>query len=122
MTNAISKETGDFGEQTAKKYLIEKGYRFVSSNFCYAKLEIDLIFEDEESHIVIFVEVKTRSSLRFGSPEEAISHNKQKNIRTASDYFLRFNKEFRNHKRRYDSVSVLKIEGEWKINHIQNSF
>lgn len=122
MIKYSNKETGDFGEQIAKKYLIDKGYRFVASNFSYAKLEIDLIFEDETEKYLIFVEVKTRSSLKYGFPEEAIDKDKQMNIRSASDYFLKFNREFRNYKKRFDSVSILKQVNEWTINHIQNSF
>jgi len=116
------KETGDFGEQTAKKFLIENGYRFIASNFSYHKLEIDLVFEDQKRNIVIFVEVKTRNSLRYGIPESAINKDKQKNIRAASNYFIRFNREFRLHEKRFDSVSVLMDNGDWNINHIQNSF
>lgn len=70
------KETGDIGEQTAKNYFLEKGYRFLASNFTYDKLEIDLVFEEPVKKILIFVEVKTRSSLRFGAPEEAINKYK----------------------------------------------
>lgn len=122
MIKYSNKETGDFGEQIAKKYLIEKGYRFIASNFSYAKLEIDMIFEDESEKYLIFVEVKTRSSLKYGVPEEAIDKDKQKNLRSASDYFLKFNREFRKHNKRFDSVSVLKQDNGWTINHIQNSF
>jgi putative endonuclease len=120
--NITKKETGDYGEQTAKKFLIENGYRFVASNFSYDRLEIDLIFEDPKIKTLIFVEVKTRSSLRFGVPEEAIDKDKQKNIKTASKYFIKLNREFRSHEKRFDSVSVLMVNGEWKINHIPNSF
>jgi putative endonuclease len=116
------KETGNIGEQTAKNYLIEKGYRFLASNFTYDKLEIDLVFEEPDRNILIFVEVKTRSSLRFGVPEEAINKDKQRNIRIASKYFIKFNREFKSHEKRFDSVSVLMENNESKINHIQNSF
>ena len=122
MTIDGRKETGNLGEQISKKYLIDKGFRFVASNFSYANFEIDLIFEDESSKIIIFVEVKTRNSLKFGYPEDAIDIHKQKNLRVASDYFLKFNREYRKYKRRFDSVSVLKNSDKWEINHIQNSF
>lgn len=122
MIKDSKKEKGDFGEQIAKNFLIDIGYRFVASNFSYANLEIDLIFEDETEKYIIFVEVKTRSSLKYGVPEEAIDKHKQMNLRSASEYFLKFNREYRGYKRRFDSVSLLLRENKWNINHIQNSF
>ena len=117
-----NKETGNIGEQKAKNFLLKKGYRFLASNFTYNKLEIDLIFEEPDSNIIIFVEVKARSSLRFGVPEEAIDKDKQNNIKIAAKYFIKFNREFNSHEKRFDSVSILIEKEDCKINHIQNSF
>ncbi|MCU0372161.1 MAG: YraN family protein [Ignavibacteria bacterium] len=117
-----NKETGNIGEQKAKNFLLNKGYRFLASNFTYNRLEIDLIFEEPESKTIIFVEVKARTSQRFGAPEEAINKEKQRNIKIAAKYFIKFNREFNYHAKRFDSVSIL-IENEvCKINHIQNSY
>ncbi len=65
---------GAHGEQQAKNFLIEKGYRFVEENFCIRGGEIDLIMEDKKT--LVFVEVKYRNNFVQGPAEEAITPNK----------------------------------------------
>ncbi|MCX6164448.1 MAG: YraN family protein, partial [Ignavibacteriae bacterium] len=98
------KELGDFGEIKAKEYLKAKGLKFIQSNFKYFKKEIDLIFYDKKNKIIIFIEVKTRTSKVFGEPEEAINHFKQINIRQAATGFLKYNPEYDDYDLRFDSV------------------
>lgn len=113
---------GRIGEQKAKEYLIQKGLRFIASNFTFKKLEIDLIFEDKATKEIIFIEVKSRSSLNYGLPEEAIDEKKQANLRSAASVFIKLNPEFRLHTLRFDAVSVLKLNDSFSISHYQNAF
>ena len=72
MTN---KEIGKLGEQLAKNFLIEKGYKILDMNFHFSKMaEIDIIAKKDS--IIHFVEVKTRTQTLFGVPLEAITRNK----------------------------------------------
>ena len=64
-------DLGKQGEQVALQYLLNKGYIIHHHNWRYGKIEIDLIAEKDER--IVFVEVKTRSSLAFGHPFEAIT-------------------------------------------------
>ena len=73
------KELGQKGEETAALYLRRKGYKIIEQNYRYSRLgEIDLIAQEGKD--LVFVEVKTRSSLSFAEPEEAVNYQKQKRI------------------------------------------
>lgn len=116
------REFGDFGESVAKEYFIDKGYRFLASNFSYQKYEIDLIFEEEKSKTIIFIEVKTRRSDKLFLPEESINAAKQAKIRKCASLYLRLNREFRGYNIRYDSFTVVKNDSEFRTNHIEYAF
>ncbi|MFC5928527.1 YraN family protein [Cryobacterium melibiosiphilum] len=64
-------EVGRRGEECAAQYLAGDGYRIIARNWRCAEGEIDVIVERDGE--VAFVEVKTRSSTRFGHPFEAIT-------------------------------------------------
>lgn len=117
-----NKNFGKWGEQIAKQELLRKGLKFIASNFTFKNLEIDLVFEDKTTKEVIFVEVKSRTSLDYGEPEDAIDRKKQINLKTAASVFLKVNSEFRNHKKRFDMFSVLKSGNDVKIKHSENAF
>ena len=67
--------TGAFGEQVTAKYLTERGDEILDRNWRIREGEIDIVSLDGEG-IFHFVEVKTRSSLAFGHPFEAITRDK----------------------------------------------
>lgn len=117
-----TKELGKWGEQYAKDDLLQKGLKFIASNFRFKKLEIDLIFLDVPKNELIFVEVKTRSSDYFGDPEDAIHQIKQRNLRNCASIFLKINKEFENCSIRYDSYSIIKSNEKIKVRYTENSF
>ena len=78
--------TGERGEQLAADFLTEKAYRIVERNYRAGKGEIDLIAWAHDK-LLVFVEVKTRSSDLFGGGEGAITLKKQKVLlRTAGAY------------------------------------
>ena len=71
-----NQEIGQLGEKLAKKFLEEREYKIISQNFRARQGEIDIIAEDKDNTIV-FVEVKTRSTVEFGNPAEAVNQNKK---------------------------------------------
>ncbi len=81
-----NKNLGDFGEETAKSYLTRKGYEIIERNFCVKGGEIDIICID--SGTLVFVEVKTRSSEKFGLPSEAIDKRKSGHLRCAAERYF----------------------------------
>lgn len=120
MTNL---STGNTGESIAEDYLVKKGYKTIRRNYRFGHNEIDLIFEDENKKILIFVEVKARYSLKYGSPEESISRKKQKGFINAVNGFMSLHPEYSDHDLRIDTVGIILGDGcEPDINHIENSF
>ncbi len=80
------KRLGEWGEVEAQRYLEAMGYVFVERNYRAPEGEIDLVMQDGD--IVAFVEVKTRSSNKFGSPEESVSKVKRQRLQRAAWAFL----------------------------------
>ena len=92
---------GFSGERLAEKYLIEHGFAVVTRNFRTREGEIDLICRDRG--VLVFVEVKTRRSNRFGAPEEAVTFRKLQRLRAAAFAFLG---EHPAHRFRFDVIAI----------------
>ena len=73
-----NKIEGDMGETRAAKFLREKGYRILQTNYKTKFGEIDIIAQDK--NVIVFVEVKERATLAFGRPIEAVNFQKQQTI------------------------------------------
>lgn len=121
-----TKHIGDKGEALAAAYLEEKGYRVLDRNYRFERAEVDLVCfdpaEDEEQGEIVFVEVKTRSGLGYGAPEEAVTEAKQENIVHAAKAYL-YECHLEGAPSRFDVVSVLLDPGgEPTIEHFENAF
>ncbi len=116
---AIHNDIGRAGEQAALQLLTNKGYEILEENWTHEKAEVDIIALHAKS--IIFIEVKTRSSLAFGNPEEFVSVAKQKMLEQAAQAYIEimdFNGEIR-----FDVISVLVIkDNQFKITHIKDAF
>ncbi len=77
---------GDRGEAAAAEYLRGEGYEILHRNFRFGRSEIDLIVR--KGGTLVFVEVKTRSSDRYGEPEEAVNREKIRRIRRVASAYL----------------------------------
>lgn len=80
------KTLGNLGEEFATNVLLGKGYQIIQRNFSCKFGEIDIIATKDKE--VYFVEVKTRQSVEFGYPSEAVSKKKMKAIELTAAYFL----------------------------------
>ncbi len=111
---------GKRGEDLATVYLIEKGFQIVVRNYRQKSGEVDIIAIDKKT--LVFIEVKTRSSLLFGQPFEAVTTNKQAQLRRiALDYMTR--NKIKNQAARFDVVSILIEKNKNpEIEHLQNCF
>lgn len=83
------KNLGKIGEQRAVEYLQKKGYQILRQNFSCKLGEIDLVACDKDC--LVFVEVKTRWSDKYGLPEEAVTEKKLKSIIKTGEYFKLLN-------------------------------
>lgn len=79
-----NKELGIKGESLAKKYLIDKGFEFITENYFTRYGEIDLIFKDQQ--ILLFIEVKTRKNKDH--LETAIGFRKVKSLQASAEIFI----------------------------------
>lgn len=112
-------ELGRYGEQLAKTYLEQQGYRILETNWVYGRAEIDLIAFYENQ--LIFVEVKTRKSVEHGEPEDFVDWKKEKQMEFASSVYI----DKKNHQGeiRFDIVAIVFENKEvYKINHIKDAF
>lgn len=112
----------DFGkkaEDLAVEYLIKSGYKILVRNFRFQRAEIDIIVEKD--NLIIFTEVKARSTDTFMLPQEAVNKRKISLIVSAANHYLEeFNK---NLEARFDIISVLPDEkGKLIIEHIIDAF
>ena len=115
-TKVQNKVKGNIGEGLAEAYLKQKGYSIIERNYKVKLGEIDLICRDKTGRI-IFVEVKERSTLKFGYPREAVGIQKQNNIRRVAQLYLMKTNNVNCHTR-FDVIEI--IAGE--ITHIENAF
>jgi len=71
-------EVGRLGEKAAQKFLKKRGYRIREVGFRCPRGEIDIIAQQKD--YLVFVEVRTKSNLDFGTPEESITQAKKKKL------------------------------------------
>ncbi len=107
------------GEDAAVKYLRENGYKILSRNYRTRLGEVDIVARDRDTFC--FIEVKTRSSDRFGLPQEAVSAVKQRQISKAALQFLKDHRLFEK-KARFDVVSINCQARVPKITLFKNAF
>ena len=77
---------GKCGEDLAAKYLQSQGYQIIFRNFYSKYGELDIVAK--KNNLVAFVEVKTRTQDRYGTPGEAVDARKQKHMVYAAKYFI----------------------------------
>ena len=115
-----SSDIGKLGENAVKKYLSEKGYIFLKSNYHSRYGEIDIIFEDDK--YIIFVEVKTRKNGALVRGIDSVdTFKKTKIIKTALMYLAEYGCQ---KQPRFDvAETVIDKKGECeKINYFENAF
>ncbi len=111
-------ELGKEGELEAARYLETKGYVIKASNWRFGRYELDLVVEKGE--LVVFVEVKSRSSQQWGSGADAVTRSKARMIIDAAGHYVRMkncDKEVR-----FDVLSLHKENGEFVVDHIEEAF
>ena len=110
-------QIGKMGEELAWKFLKKAGYRLLERNYRSGHQEIDLICRDGD--YIVFVEVKARSSTRFGTPAASITGRKQAFLRKAALAYLT-EQSLTEQPARFDAVEVFLPEGI--VRHIPNAF
>lgn len=115
-----NKILGAFGEGLACEYLISLGYRVLERNFSCRAGEIDIIAVQGDA--VVFIEVKTRSSEKYGLPSEAVSATKQRRMVKTALYYLQSNRLL-DYMCRFDVIEIIvDEENNHQINLIKDAF
>jgi TIGR00252 family protein len=101
-----NKIIGSLGEKMAADILEQQGYEVIARNYTCKLGEIDIIAMDTRENVLSFIEVKTRTSDKYGYPAEAISTNKIRHIKNVAGHFLRKHADFSDYKARFDVVEI----------------
>jgi len=109
---------GKKGEELARKYLEDKGYLILETNWRHDRDEVDIIAMDGDE--LVIVEVKTRSSDRYGEPEDDVSWAKEKFLIRATEAYLE--EKDLDIDSRFDIISIILNENECRIKHIEDAF
>ncbi len=110
-----TKILGNTGEVVAQQYLKKNKYKIIDTNFSCKLGEIDIIATKND--VIVFVEVKSKSSKKYGLPREMVTFYKQNKIKLVASYYLQKNSAF-NKNCRFDVIEIL----DGQINHIENAF
>ncbi|MCS7004955.1 MAG: YraN family protein [Cytophagales bacterium] len=109
---------GKEGERIACDFLEQKGYSIKEKNFRYKRAEVDIIAQKD--NVLVFVEVKLRTSVRFGEPEEFVTKRKIMQLKQAAEHYVSLLTEkvfFR-----FDIISILKKKNTYQIEHLEDVF
>ena len=110
---------GQTGESLAAWYLKKNGYKIIEQNYRTPLGEIDIIAQEKK--IIVFGEVKSRRSIRFGNPKWAVTPQKQRKISRVALQYLKSTRQM-NKSARFDVVAVSSNRDEPRIEIVKNAF
>jgi putative endonuclease len=114
------RELGQAGENLAVSFLEKNGYRIVERNWRCRYGELDIIAREGGS--LVFVEVRSRRSLRYGTAAESVDWRKRKKLRQLALIYLS-ERQFGHFSYRFDVITVFFAgKGEPQISHIPYAF
>ena len=111
-------ELGKAGEEIAVAHLVKSGYSIRDRNWTFRKAELDIVAEKEG--VLVFVEVKTRSSEAFETPAETVTIKKQKQLVMAADQYLKSKEVLL--EARFDVIHIIHNSQQTKVEHIEDAF
>ena len=111
-------QLGKLGEELAENYLIKNGYKILETNWIFQKAEIDIIAQKE--NILTIVEVKTRSTLDFGLPQDFVKPKKvQLLVKAVNEFVILRDLDV---EIRFDIIAINKEKSGFNIEHIEDAF
>ncbi|MBX9807791.1 MAG: YraN family protein [Flavobacteriaceae bacterium] len=111
-------ELGKLGEELAVEFLQKEGYEILETNWTFQKAEIDIIAKKENT--LAIVEVKTRSSLDFGLPQDFVKPKKiQLLVKAVDEYVISNDLDL---EVRFDIIAVHKEGKSFAIEHLIDAF
>lgn len=111
-------DLGKLGEELAVEFLEKNGYSILETNWTFQKAEIDIIAKKE--NILAVVEVKTRSSIDFGLPQDFVNPKKiQLLVKAINEYVISNDLEV---EVRFDIIALHREEKGFKMEHLEDAF
>lgn len=115
---ASHNELGKLGEELAIQHLQKEGYEICETNWTFQKAEIDIIAQ--KGNVLAIIEVKTRSSIDFGLPQDFVKPKKiQLLTKAVNEYVLSNDLDA---EVRFDIIAINKEADAFKIDHIEDAF
>ena len=111
-------ELGKLGEEMAVQFLQKNGYDILETNWVFQKAEIDIIAQ--KGTVLAIIEVKTRSTVDFGLPQDFVKPKKiQLLVKAVNEYVISNDLEV---EVRFDIIAIHKEGKNYKIEHIDDAF
>lgn len=111
-------ELGTKGEELAVDFLIKNGYDILDRNYRFDKAEVDIIAQKDT--ILAIIEVKTRSTIDFGNPQDFVKPKQIQRLVKAVDEYVIINEL--DVEVRFDIIAIIKEGKGFKIEHLENAF
>jgi putative endonuclease len=111
-------DVGVVGEKLAVAAMEAKGYDILATNWRSGRFELDIVAQ--QGDIIVFVEVKTRSTGFFGEPFHAVSRDKQRKTIAAANAYMEKNGVML--EARFDIISVVVDQDRHRIDHLEEAF
>lgn len=111
-------DLGRQGEEIAVEYLINQGYTIAETNWTFRNAEVDIIAR--KGDVLAVVEVKTRSSITYGLPQEAVKTKKIQLLTKAINEYVQRNDLDVNV--RFDIIAIYRKGREFEIDHLEDAF
>lgn len=111
-------DLGKLGEEMAVEFLQKNGYEILETNWTFQKAEVDIIAKKENTLAII--EVKTRSSLDFGLPQDFVKPKKiQLLVKAVNEYVISNDLDI---EVRFDIIAVHKEGKSFAVEHLMDAF
>jgi len=111
-------ELGKKGEQLAVDFLLKKGYTILERNYRFDKAEVDIIAKIKDALAII--EVKTRSTVNFGDPQDFVKPKQIQNLVKAVDAYI--NTHNLDVEVRFDIIAIVQKGKTFDLEHLEDAF
>lgn len=118
--NNKTQKLGKLAELEACRFLISRGLKLLNQNYRCFYGEIDLIMQDQD--MVVFIEVRCRTRLDYGTPLETVNRCKQMKLVKTATHFLQKKQWLHKVTSRFDIISIFSANGKSEINWVKNAF
>ena len=114
-----NQKSGKIGEAIAVAFLKKSGYRIIEMNYRCSLGEIDIIAIEKK--VLVFIEVKSRNTDRFGLPQAAVGIKKQRKLSMLAQFYLQ-EKKLQQCRARFDVIAVKLNRERPRVELIRNAF